>query len=184
MRKHILPFLTMALLMTASFGAKAQQGVENYVSASGYVIYRAPGKYSPNGGYFCDFEEDFEEGRILDWTLMDADGDGHNWQLPVTGGLGYYSDGMLVSYSYDNASASPLTPDNFMVSPRVTIPEFGGRLEFYACPMDGAYPAENFAVAISTTVNDDPSAFTTLQEWTMVYSGWDKYMVNLSAYAG
>ena len=158
--------------------------VENYVSASGYVIYHAPGKYSPNGGYFCDFEEDFEEGRILDWTLMDADGDGHNWQLPVTGGLGYYSDGMLVSYSYDNASASPLTPDNFMVSPRVTIPEFGGRLEFYACPMDGAYPAENFAVAISTTVNDDPSAFTTLQEWTMVYSGWDKYMVNLSAYAG
>ena len=184
MRKHILPFLTMALLMTAPFGAKAQMDVENYVSASGYVIYHAPGKYSPNGGYFCDFEEDFEEGRILDWTLMDADGDGHNWQLPVTGGLGYYSDGMLVSYSYDNASASPLTPDNFMVSPRVTIPEFGGRLEFYACPMDGAYPAENFAVAISTTVNDAPSAFTTLQEWTMVYSGWDKYMVNLSAYAG
>ena len=184
MRKHILPFLTMALLMTAPFGAKAQMDVENYVSASGYVLYHAPGKYSPNGGYFCDFEEDFEEGRILDWTLMDADGDGHNWQLPVTGGLGYYSDGMLVSYSYDNASASPLTPDNFMVSPRVTIPEFGGRLEFYARPMDGAYPAENFAVAISTTVNDDPSAFTTLQEWTMVYSGWDKYMVNLSAYAG
>ena len=79
MRKHILPFLTMALLMTAPFGAKAQMDVENYVSASGYVIYHAPGKYSPNGGYFCDFEEDFEEGRILDWTLMDADGDGHNW---------------------------------------------------------------------------------------------------------
>jgi len=90
----------------------------------------------------------------------------------------------LVSYSYDNGSASPLTPDNFLVSPRVTIPEFGGRMEFYACPMDGAYPAENFAVAISTTVNDDPSAFTTLQEWTMVYSGWGKFMVNLSAYAG
>ena len=39
MRKHFLPFLTMALLMTAPFGAKAQQGIENYVSASGYVIY-------------------------------------------------------------------------------------------------------------------------------------------------
>lgn len=184
MRKIFLPFLAMALLMTASFEAKAQMGVENYVSASGYVNYHAPGKYSPNGGYFCDFEEDFEEGRILDWTLIDADGDGHNWQLPATGGLGYFSDGMLVSYSYDNASASPLTPDNFLVSPRVTVPEFGGHLEFYACPMDNAYPAENFAVAISTTVNDDPSAFTTLQEWTIIYSGWDRYMANLSAYAG
>ena len=160
-------------------------GVESYVSASGYVIYHASGKYSPNGGYFCDFEKDFEEGRILDWTLIDADGDSHNWQLPPMGGMGYGgTDGMLVSYSYDNGSASPLTPDNFLVSPRVTIPEFGGRMEFYACPMDGAYPAENFAVAISTTVNDDPSAFTTLQEWTMVYSGWGKFMVNLSAYAG
>ena len=185
MRKIFLPFLAMALLMTAPFEARAQMGVENYVSASGYVIYHAPGKYSPNGGYFCDFEEDFDEGRILDWTLIDADGDSHNWQLPSAGGMGYAgTDGMLVSYSYDNASASPLTPDNFLVSPRVTVPEFGGRLEFYACPMDGAYPAENFAVAISTTVNDDPSAFTILQEWTMIYSGWDRYMASLSAYAG
>lgn len=183
--KKALFLATALLLLMAPQGAKAQMGVESYVSASGYVIYHASGKYSPNGGYFCDFEKDFEEGRILDWTLIDADGDSHNWQLPPTGGMGYGgTDGMLVSYSYDNGSASPLTPDNFLVSPRVTIPEFGGRMEFYACPMDGAYPAENFAVAISTTVNDDPSAFTTLQEWTMVYSGWGKFMVNLSAYAG
>ena len=183
--KKVLFLATALLLLMAPQGAKAQMGVESYVSASGYVIYHASGKYSPNGGYFCDFEKDFEEGRILDWTLIDADGDSHNWQLPSTGGMGYGgTDGMLMSYSYDNGSASPLTPDNFLVSPRVTIPEFGGRMEFYACPMDGAYPAENFAVAISTTVNDDPSAFTTLQEWTMVYSGWGKFMVNLSAYAG
>ena len=191
MRKHILPFLVMALLMTAPFGAKAQQGIENYVSASGYVIYHAPGVYSPDGAYYWDFEEDFEEGRILDWTLIDADGDGHNWQLPSTGGMGFGGfDGMLVSYSYDNATTSPLTPDNFVVSPRLIVPE-NGEILFHASAMDEAYPAEHFGVAVSTTVNDNPSAFTTLQEWNLTakYNGtrqgnWHVYSVDLSAYAG
>ena len=181
----------MALLMTASFGAKAQQGVENYVSASGYVIYRAPGYYSPDGAYFWEFEEDFDEGHLLDWTLIDADGDAHNWQLPSEGSMGFgNSNGMMVSYSYDNASSSPLTPNNFMVSPRVTLPENAVML-FYASAMDEAYPAEHFGVAISTTVNDDPSAFTLLQEWTLSakgdenrQGGWHRYSVDLSAYAG
>lgn len=200
MRKHNLPFIAMALLMTAPFGAKAQTGIENYVSASGFVIYHAPGVYSPDGAYFWDFEEDFDEGRILDWTLMDADGDGHNWQLPLTNGMGHGgSDGMLVSYSYDNATTSPLTPNNFMVSPRVTVPA-SAVISFYACAMDEAYHNEHFGVAISTTVNNDPSAFTTLQEWTLTAKGqanglprdgkgtrqgsWHVYSVDLSAYAG
>ena len=181
----------MALLMTAPFGAKAQTGIENYVSASGYVIYHAPDVYSPDGAYYWNFEEDFEEGRILDWTFMDADGDGHNWQLPAMGGMGHGgTDGMLVSYSYDNATTSPLTPNNFMVSPRVIVPENGGML-FHASALDEAYPNEHFGVAISTTVNDDPSAFTMLQEWTLSAKGagtrqgsWHVYSVDLSAYAG
>ena len=190
MRKHILPLLTMALLMTAPFGAKAQTSIENYVSASGYVIYHAPGVYSPDGAYYWDFEEDFEEGRILDWTLIDADGDGHNWQLPLTNGMGHGgTDGMLVSYSYDNATTSPLTPNNFMVSPRVIVPENGGML-FHASALDEDYPDEHFGVAISTTVNNDPQAFTTLQEWTLTakegtrQGSWNVYSVDLSAYAG
>ena len=191
MKRITLPFLAMALLMLAVFEAKAQQGVENYVSASGYVIYRAPGYYSPDGAYFWDFEEDFDEGRLLDWTLIDADGDAHNWQLPSEGGMGFgNSNGMMVSYSYDNASTSPLTPNNFLVSPRMTLPENAVML-FYASAMDEAYPAEHFGVAISTTVNDDPLAFTLLQEWTLSakgdenrQGGWHRYTVDLSAYAG
>lgn len=191
MKRITLPLIAMVLLMMASFEAKAQQGVENYVSASGYVIYHAPGYYSPDGAYFWDFEEDFDEGRILDWTLIDADGDAHNWQLPSEDGMGFgNSNGMMVSYSYDNASTSPLAPDNFLVSPRVTLPENAVML-FYASAMDEAYPAEHFGVAISTTVNNDPSAFTLLQEWTLSakgdenrQGGWHRYSVDLSAYAG
>lgn len=199
MKKTFLPLL-MALLMTAPFGAKAQTGVENYVSASGYVLYHAPSYYTANGAYLYDFEEDYQEGRIFGWTLIDADGDGYNWMLPSQGGLGHNgSDGMLVSYSYDNASASPLTPDNFLVSPCVTLPE-NSVISFYVSALDESYPAEHFAVAVSTTVNDDPTAFTTLQEWTLTAKGqharqsrnvlgdrqgnWYQFTVDLSSYAG
>ena len=194
-------FLATALmLLMAPVGAKAQQGIENYVSASGYVIYHAPEAYSPNGAYYWNFEEDFDEGRILDWTLIDADGDSHNWQLPSTGGMGRSgSNGMMVSYSYDNASASALTPNNYLVSPRVTLPA-GAYISFWVCAMDETYPAEHFAVAISTTVNNDPSAFTILQEWTLTaksqptqqprnvmgdrQGNWYQRAVDLNAYAG
>jgi hypothetical protein len=101
------------------------------------------------------------------------------------------SDGMLVSYSYDNTTTSPLTPNNFMVSPRVILPSVGGIISFWACAVDESYAAEHFAVSISTTVNNEPTAFTTLQEWTLNAKGegnrqgtWRQYSVDLSAYAG
>ena len=192
MRQRILPFLAMAILMAAPLGAKAQTSVENYVSASGYVLYHAPNAYSPNGAYFWDFETDFEEGRIMDWTLIDADADGHQWQLPLADGMGHGgSNGMVVSYSYDNVYTSPLTPNNYLVSPLVTLPEEGAMISFWACAMDESYAAEHFAVAISTTVDNDPTAFTTLQEWTLTakdqgtrQGAWHEFIVDLSSYGG
>ena len=181
--------LAMALLMTAPSVAMAQTGIENYVSASGYAIYHAPAYYIENGAYFYDFEADFEDGHLLGWTSIDADGDGHNWQLPPEGGLGHNgSNGTLLSYSYDNASVSPLTPNNFLVSPLVTVPE-NGVISFWASALDESYAAEHFAVAVSTTVNNNPSAFTTLQEWTLSaknarQGNWHLFTADLSQYTG
>ena len=167
MRKHILPFLAMALLMTASFGAKAQMDVENYVSASGYVLYRAPNFNPETLDAYWGFEDDYEEGQLLDWTTIDNDGDCQTWNLFPQGSYGHHStDGMVVSYSYDYVSGSPLTPDNFLVSPRMNI-RAGGLINFYFCALDEDYPAEHLAVAISTESNTNPSDFTNLWEWTL-----------------
>ncbi len=198
--KKVLLLVTALLLLMAPMGAKAQMGIENYVSSSGYVLYNAPVYYSPNGAYYYDFEEDFEEGRFLDWTTIDADGDGHTWQVFPQGGYGmYHSDGMAVSYSYDNASSTPLTPDNFLVSPRVTIPT-GGHIHWYMCALDEAYPAEHIGIAISTESNTNPSDFTLLWQGTLSSKSqpyhqvrnvtgdrqgmWWSMGVDLSAYAG
>lgn len=201
MRRSILPFIAMALLMTASFGAKAQTGVQNYVSASGYVIFNAPFYNTGDDGYAFDFEADYDEGRLVDWSTIDADGDSYNWTLsPLGEGFGRQgSSGVMLSYSYSNYSGV-LHPDNYMVSPKLTITANNHYLTFYACALDEAYPAEHFGVAVSTTNGTNPAAFTMLQEWTMTaktavkasdrdakgarQGNWHEYSVDLSGFVG
>ena len=77
-------FLSLALLALA-LGANAQQGVQSYVSASGYVIFNAPFYNTGEDGYAFDFENDYIEGRLVNWTTIDADGDGYNWTLSPLG---------------------------------------------------------------------------------------------------
>ncbi len=131
----------------------------------------------------------FDDGILYGWTTIDADGDGNNWQLSTNGGLsGNVSDGMVLSYSLDGATGDSLTPDNYFVSPRVTLSQENSYICFYARALDESHPAEHFGVAISTTVNNDPSAFTMLQDWTLHVSlypdEWIFYTVGLSQYAG
>ena len=142
------------------------------------------------------FYDDFEEG-LDQWTTIDADGDGFNWQVNTTWG-GHDSQSMARSASWDPATQSPLTPDNYLVTPRIPL---GGVVRFYARAQDNCYAAEHFGVAVSTSGNTNASAFTTIQEWTMDAKGggaktevtrsgnrtqgnWYEYTVDLSAYAG
>ena len=185
MKKFFLPFIAMALMMTP-FGAKAQQGVQNYVSASGYVIFNAPFYNTGADGYAFDFENDYVEGRLVNWTAIDADGDTYNWTLSPTGeGYGHNgSDGVVMSYSYSNYSGA-LNPDNYLVSPKLTITVNNHYVTFYAAALDESYPADHFGLAVSTT-GTNATDFTMLQEWTMTakQGGWHEYSVDLNSYAG
>ena len=185
MKRMILPFLAMALLMTP-FGAKAQQGVQNYVSASGYVIFNAPFYNTGSDGYAFDFENDYVEGRLVNWTTIDADGDTYNWTLsPIGEGYGHNgSDGVVMSYSYSNYSGA-LNPNNYLVSPKMAITANNHYVTFYAAALDETYPADHFGLAVSTTTAT-ASAFTMLQEWTMTakQGGWHEYSVDLNGYVG
>lgn len=185
MKKLILP-LMMALIIMLPMGAKSQSGVENYVSASGCVIYHAPVYYTGNDGYAFDFEADYDAEHLLNCTVMDADGDGHNWRLsPVGEGFGHNgSNGVLMSYSYNNATQTALSPNNYLVLPQIAITSSNKVLTFFACALDEANPSDHFGVAVSTSSNDNPSAFTMMQDWTMTPGSWHQYTVNLNSYVG
>lgn len=158
-------------------------------------------EYSPG----AEFVTDFEDSSMNGWTTIDADGDGNTWVLGSAAGGIYIQEGgslagtgrdssqdLIVSGSYSNVTGA-LTPDNYLVSPQITL---GGSISFYACAQDASYAAEHFGVAVSTSGNTDASDFTTIKEWTMTSAGtpgatapkdqgtWGLFTVDLSAYAG
>lgn len=142
------------------------------------------------------------------WTVIDANNDGYTWTLTsevpskwpfyANMDLDWYHTGSnaVVSGSYINGVGS-LTPDEYLVSPRIT-PVEGSQFSFWAAATDATYYADHFGVAVSMA-SAAKGAFTMLKEWTMSpsrnYEGgrreaprrigaWHKYTVDLSSYAG
>ena len=161
-----------------------------------------------------DPNNDFEASSLKAWTTIDADGDGYTWVLGSKCGGIYLVEGgslagsghessndFVTSGSYSNVSGvGALEPDNYLVSPQINL---GGSITFWASAQDADWAAEHFGVAVSTTVNNDATAFTTIQEWDMTAKGtgakmnpgttrsgnraqgaWYEYTVDLSEYAG
>jgi len=179
-------------------------------SQTTYTITATPNPLE--GGYITiayrsdrDQTYDFEDGTTQGWTAIDADGDGFNWGLHApdatyTNDVGHNESSYYFnSASYDNETSTALTPNNFLVSPQVTL---GGTISFWAQAQDPNYAAEHFGVAVSTTSATNPSAFTTIQEWTMTAKStgvpgnhmtrsgsrttntWYQFTADLSAYSG
>ena len=125
----------------------------------------------------------FEDGVLAPWTTIDADGDGYNWFMRTSDIEFAHTGGEYAqSESYANDIADPLTPDNYLVSPKVQL---GGSITFWAAAQSDYDYIEHFGVAVSTTSNTDPETFTTIQEWSTTDSRtYYQYSVDLSEYAG
>ena len=183
--------------------------VTNITSNSAYLYwtgdqenYNVRYRMVPDGSWIVEtafpnsFVDNFESG-LGNWTLIDADGDGHNWGLKADLHLNaspHGGDELAISESWTHADGG-LDPDNFLVTPQVAL---GGTVTFWASAVDHIYSAEHFGIAVSTGSNTDPADFTMVQEWTMTAKGephggprgtrsqgtWYQYTVDLSAFAG
>ncbi|MCR5013170.1 MAG: choice-of-anchor J domain-containing protein [Bacteroidales bacterium] len=149
-----------------------------------------------------NLSEGFENGIPSSWATIDADGDGNCWERSSELMAGYNITphtgvDMVSSASYIN-NVGPLTPDNYLVTPAVTL---GATFSFWACAQDAAYAAEHFGIAVSTGSQTNASSFTTIQEWTLTAKthgngvagvsrsgrsegNYYQYIIDLSAYAG
>ena len=124
------------------------------------------------------------ENDLQGWTTIDGDGDGHDWQLSSTGGMGHFgSEGMVLSYSVDPVTGNPLTPNDYLISP---LKDGNMRVvTFWACALDTTSPDEHVGIAVSTTVNNDITAFSLIQGWTLINQGnWCRYVCDLSQFVG
>ncbi len=187
-----------------------------YVSSTGWAMWGAEGTPGGGGGggqggQGSTFSENFDAGMPAGWTTVDANNDGYDWVLGsqiggvylISGaslaGSGHNSSADLIcSGSYSNATNQAITPDNYLVSPQVTLAA-GSTFSFWACAQDAGYPAEHFGVFVSDNGTSD---WTEVQSWTMTakaggnvmsigrggetraQGNWYNYSVDLSAFAG
>ena len=107
----------------------------------------------------------FDDGKLGYWTTIDADGDGYTWTIGQSPQINTHGDDQYCVYSESYSStAGALTPDNYLVSPKMKL---DGKISFYACAQDREWPAEHFGVAVSTAGNTDAADFQMVQDWTM-----------------
>lgn len=148
------------------------------------VRYGVPTTMSPHESQTWDFED--KALGFDGWTTIDADGDGYGWEL--AGPLHseaifstYSGDGCVASASYRNDLLRALTPDDWLVSPKL---ELGGVFKFWARGQDPNYSHEHFAVFVSTNGNTNPSDFVQVSEEFIASGEYKEYTIDLSAYSG
>lgn len=148
------------------------------------------------------FSETFDAGMPTGWTQIDANNDGYGWEhcsSPVSyfaagadlSGSGHNSsNGFVLSGSYSNVSGAAITPDNWYISPAITLTS-NSTLSFWVCAQDASYPAEHYGVYITTGAGTTTTEFTQLFEETIdanggsrVQGAWKQKTANLASYTG
>ena len=145
-------------------------------------------QYNPDAdaegeAYFWDFEN-----GMGDWTSIDADGDGNQWYLYDPAASGYDTgDGVILFDTRCMTSASfinnygPLTPDNWLISPQVTL---NGQLMFWAAGQSEGYAAEVFAVYVTTGDPTDLDSYVKISDDITATRPIKQYSFDLGEYAG
>lgn len=120
------------------------------------------------------FSDDFESGNLNNWTLIDADGDGNNWEAVTPGfaDVQAYS-GSYAAYSFSWNANVVYTPDNYLVSPLVE----GAKGIHYYVLVNADYP-DHYGIAVSST-GTNPSDFTMVFDEIVSGTGWIEKEVEL-----
>ena len=149
-------FLIVALLVAAMGFAQVQlkrTSSDSKMASTPVLKVAKQTQHNTRATRSVILSEDFENGLPEGWTTIDADGDGYNW---VAGSAcdGIYLDGgslagsghnssqdLMTSGSFSNVSGTALTPDNWLVTPQITLPETTNpiNLKFYAMGQDASW---------------------------------------------
>lgn len=113
------------------------------------------------------------------WTIIDGDGDGFAWSTLLEG----TEIEAMTSLSYDNATYNALTPNNWLISPKLHTNAGATITLGWTVESAPSYPAEHYGVYVSTTTTDTTS-FTLINEWTLTSGTATPMNVDLSTYAG
>ncbi len=124
------------------------------------------------------------------WLNIDNDGDGNAWILfdvPESPNLNPYPayDGEYAAASYSWFNGSTLTPDNWFITPALTVPD-NALLHWAIAAQRPNYSQEHYKVFISTSGTDVADFTQLLHQETLPAQDitWKTRQYNISAYAG
>ncbi|MBO4563018.1 MAG: choice-of-anchor J domain-containing protein [Clostridia bacterium] len=184
MTKRIVGILVAVLMVMAliPMSVFADTAVKNGVAPDGRI--EAP-RSTRDVALAFDFEG--AEGEPTDWTFIDDDGDGYNWDwqgdYSETPHMTAYSgEGLIFSASYDNDAGIALTPDNWAITPAIELPEDVNTLSFWVAGQDANYAAEHYAVYAGTSA--DISAMQSIMPEAIATGTYTKKTIDISPYAG
>ena len=123
----------------------------------------------------------FEYGLPDDWKNIDADGDSNSWvETEDISDSAHSGSAYMSSASYSN-DTGVLTPDNWLVSPRLPL---NGILKVWMKGQDSNDFEEHFAIYVSTTGNEVADFSDIVLPETVTTNEYVEYTVNLSQYSG
>lgn len=129
--------------------------------------------------------ESFENGIPATWLNLDNDGDGFRWEL-LSNDDGFFAHSgnySVVSFSWENDLFMVLYPDNYLITPAISIPAQGATLTYWVAAQDPDYSLETYHVKVST-MGTSPANFTTIYQEMLYSDVWTQRTVSLNAYAG
>jgi hypothetical protein len=107
------------------------------------------------------YSENFESGSLNGWISTDLDQDTHEWAVLNASSIdGTIGTGSMVSFSYDDATSAPLTPDNLVTSPAIDLTGVTASNVYFLYDQltSSGWPDEHYAIYITTS--NDPAAIT------------------------
>jgi hypothetical protein len=141
--------------------------------------------------YGLPYSQGFENG-LDGWTTIDYNNDGNTWSTNPYGTSGIpahnSSTHFVGSSSFIGGSSGDITPDDFLVSPRIAVTG-NAVLSWWFRVANAMYPADHYSVYISTAGNTaaDFLATTPIYDYTPTsdnYSIWNQAVLDISAYVG
>lgn len=118
-----------------------------------------------------------------EWNSIDSDADNYKWIRYSSNP--YFGVGCAASASW-TASTGALSPDNWLITPPLLIPDIQGMeaiIEWYVAAHSPSFFDEHCGIYVSTTY-DNPSDFTLLFDETMTDNQWQYRAETLAEYAG
>ena len=139
-------------------------------------------KAAVNTGIAEDFTG-YENGAVPDgWSVIDADGDGFNWEV-----VNYVDDNGNVTHTALSSASfinnyGALTPDNWVITPKSD--KLGAQVSFDAWGQDPSWAGEHFQVYVNTGDPTNVDDFVAISEEIIATGTQTNYSFDLGEYAG